>query len=364
MKAQAMLLSLSVVASIGVCAGNEVTYSEAQKRELANKAFSVSSALPEVTKDQLKALLLLSPPFEELEKSLTKIENKYDEDISHEIILLRTYDQFCGMGNEANPKLDELIDQWVLQKGTYHAYAARGCYKTGKASKYRGSGYISNVPPEDLAKATNLWKSALDDLDKSLALNKKFIPAYNRLIGISMQMGNRAAANAAMSNALKARPALFYLRSNYLEYLQPKWGATFEEADKFIRDAQKYGPENPRIWSLRGFIPAMIAYQHSLNGEFSLAVSRYSEALQYGDRQLWLRGKAFDQYMLGDYESSIESMAIVENHLRESSKAGVSYVIATLRNEADKKRKYKIPPPAASYKDGSFNGPLGWVDFQ
>lgn len=178
---------------------------------------------------------------------------------------------------------------------------------------------------------------------------------------VGMISGNTSVAMEAIKKALANVPHAYALRMNFVEYLQPKWGGTYEDANRFVEDAQKYGSLNPRIWSMKGCVPSMEAYQAMLNGQFPLAIEKYSVALKSGDRLSWLKGKAYSQYMIGDYKGAIESMSKVGSYFPDNEKSAVSRVVDVLAKEDQRIPKKR---PADTFKYGEFEGPLGWNDFR
>ncbi len=343
------------------CFAENSEQTERTKYELSNKSLAKASAT-RIIPDELLFSLLSARKFSELEKALAAAERKFEADVSYEIDLLWAYEAFRILSKNDDPKDLAAIDKWIASKNSYMAHTAKGFYLAGQAGQIRGGKFANQTPSENVKRATQLWRQSLESLRKSLSINDHFMPTYDCMMIVESWLGNRIGAKDAVTKALTFVPHAYTLRANYLAFLQPKWGNGYEEADKFIYDAQQYGNKNPRIWTLRGWVPGMMAYQHLLDGDFELALTKYSEALRYGDRPSWFKNKAYCQYMLGDYKNSKESLNKVSTYLSAGERPVVMRLVDVLEN-LDKQGG---PRPYDTYNKSTrdSNGPLGWIDFQ
>jgi tetratricopeptide (TPR) repeat protein len=350
--------------SFAVFAEQNDQYTEAQKYKLVNEALAKAVSISDLSSTTLEALIQ-QKNFNELEKLLANIENNYKKDPGvYEGSLIRSFDSFARIDNKNYETTLANFNQWVTARKSYFAYAARGYYILGEASRYRGTAYIRQTPKVNLLKAEELWDLALDDLRTSIKLSPEFIPAYDQILKISRSNGDHALEEETLAKVLKLAPQTYYIRSNYVEFLQPKWGGTYEEANKFINDAQIYGGRNPQIWRLRGFVASAMAYQYQLDGNYAEAIKMYSEALKYGDRLYWLGNQALVYYRLGNFEAAIENVIRITNYLPNDRKSKAFHLVQIMKAESQKLKKQSF----GNLHNPKENQPqipqsLGWDDF-
>jgi tetratricopeptide (TPR) repeat protein len=347
------------------CHAESAKLSSNEKVLLANKWLLDSYSITDISVEKL-GILLASENFTEIENILSKTEQKFKIDVRYELNLIRAYEAFSRIAEQdATHSSLAHFEKWISQSKSYIPHAAMGFYYAGLAGKARGNKYIGQIPEKNLVIARSFWTKSMSSLNKSISINDKFLPSYDGIIVVGMASGNREAAEKAISSALSNTPEAFYIRVNYIEYLQPKWGGTYEDANKFINAAQKYGEKNPRIWTLRGLVPAMQADQCQLDGKYAMSISKYTEALKYGDKPSWIRGKAFGQYMISDYKGAIESMNRASKYLNPDQKSSLLRVVEVLKAEDHKKgKKGHVSPADTLDENGDFYGPLSWSDFQ
>lgn len=290
-------------------------FSEEEKRKLSNewhaKSYSMDS-LGITTASVQK--LLESNNFEAIEKVLLKAEQEFNSDVAYEFKLLRTYEIFTGLAYVDAPNIITEIDNWIMRKPSYMAYAAKGFYLAGVAGKFRGGGTIGEIPKFNLETATKFADDAVRSLLEADKLNPGFLPTKNALVVEAMVFGNRAFGEEIAKSYLETKPNLYYFRANYLVYQQPKWGGTYADAKAFVEAAQKFGSENPRIWTLRGEVSAMQAYDFILAGKLAKAIAKYNEALSYGDRHGWLMRLAYCQQAVKDRNASIRTLERLQRY--------------------------------------------------
>lgn len=350
--------------SFAVFAEQKDQYTEAQKYKMVNDALAKAVSANDLSSTALEALIQ-QKNFNELEKLLANIENNYKKEPSvYEGNLIRSFESFAHIDNKNYEMTLVNFNQWVTAKKSYFAYAARGYYILGEASRYRGQNYISQTSKENLSKARALWNLALDDLRISIKLNPEFIPAYDQILQISRSNGDSVLEKETIAKVLKLAPQSYYIRSNYVEFLQPKWGGTYEEANKFIQDAQIYGSRNPQIWRLRGFVASAQAYQYQLDGNFTEAIKMYSEALKYGDRLYWLSNQAFNYYRLANFDAAIENVKRITNYLPNEEKAKAFHLVQIMKTESQKFKKQSFGD-LHNRRESQTQIPqsLGWSDF-
>lgn len=149
------------------CHAESITYNNSQKIELSNKALAQSVAAKAIPFMTLRNLLLANQ-FDELESTLTKMENQFRSDASYEVALFQSYEAFTGMGNNDDGTILKAIENWVSSKNSYIAYAARGFYLSGKAGAIRGTKYANQTSQQSMESAAKVWSMSLNSFAKSI----------------------------------------------------------------------------------------------------------------------------------------------------------------------------------------------------
>lgn len=109
----------------------------------------------------------------------------------------------------------------------------------------RGDGYAAQVTPKAMSKFRALnaqsWKVLMDSRKGA----STFPGWYSAAIGLGFELDmNRHEIDALFDEGIKRFPGQLSLYFSYLNYLQPKWGSSFEQMDEFIR-RQVASPANP-----------------------------------------------------------------------------------------------------------------------
>jgi tetratricopeptide (TPR) repeat protein len=272
--------------------------------------------------------LLLNHRYTELETVLGNLETKFANDPVYEQALLAAYKSFGEETNLPDETFLKAFDEWIALTQSYKAYTAKGMFNSSIGFRARGRQYTSEVTPEQWAKAEKFWRAGFKDLAESIKINSQQVPVYLQMIRILMAGGDNDNAKKLTVNALSKLPQSYYLRTTMLFYLQPKWGNTFEEADKLVKEAQQYTHLNPILWSLQGTVTSHKAYQCDLNEDYPCAVKLYDKALKYGDKCDWLSMQAYAYFKLGQYQPAIDNMNKVLAYIPNKAKA--NYMVAAL----------------------------------
>lgn len=279
---------------------------EARKVQLANLAYkNYKTAIPLGDIESL----FQEKRFRELEEKLLQVEINSNKDIAlYERAFIGSFQSFEDIKDVPHETMVNYFNLWVEETGSYIAYGARGVYLAGKGFQSRGRYQIQNSYKDKVARAVQLWDESLDDLMKSIRMNAKFLPAYVRLISIYRNKGEFEQAEKFFNQVIANVPQTYIARSVMLNYLRPRWAGTFKEADKLVLEAQKYGENNHRLWSLRGIVPSDRGYNCLEDEKYQCAILHYSEALKHVDRVDWLGNQAFAYYKIRDNQQTIKNI--------------------------------------------------------
>ena len=242
--------------------------------------------------------------FEEVEAKSKEFEAAFAQDPLHENTLYILYRNL----DSKNEALAATLDKWVQARPSYMSLTARGQYKMSRGYDARGTTYFKDVPEDKVAIMLKLHEEARQDLNKALAQNRAFLPAYCALIKVEMAAGNADVMEHLQAEGVKRNPKTYYLRSIYLETLTPRWGGSYELMDQYTRDCRKLAALNPRIWSLKGENPADKAQVAWAANDYNLAIKYYSEALSYGDNPGYLKSRGQLYIEIKNYEAALQDL--------------------------------------------------------
>lgn len=138
---------------------------------------------------------------------------------------------------------------------------------------------------------TRLHQEARGDLLTAIEQNSRLTPAYCALILIEKASGNTDNARNILDTAVRSIPETYYVRYIYLTSLHPKWGGSYEQMQAYADTLDSDALVNPRLWSLKGEVPAERGFIAMLNNEYTQAINYYTEALSYGERMSFLKNR-------------------------------------------------------------------------
>lgn len=115
------------------------------------------------------------------------------------------------------------------------AFLMSGTYLIYKAWQARGSGYASTVSEESFRQFHQYLGEASVALDKSLALDKQVMPAYQGLLTVYKGLGHDNAAEDTLQAARAIDPAHLGVHLTRLDHLNAKWGGSDDRMFGFAR---------------------------------------------------------------------------------------------------------------------------------
>lgn len=190
---------------------------------------------------------------DQLDAWLNAGQTRYESGQLEDIELWRAYSTFSMVDELA---LEAVFDEWVSRHpGSYAARVARGGYLMGAGWRARGSEYASQTPPHRFARMQAYFSKAHIDFEAALKLTPKPTTALAALIDIAGTEGDRARLDALLADALRIDRHAQSPRYEYAGYLQPKWGGSYVEMERFVEASRgELGAEH--LGALAGMIPA------------------------------------------------------------------------------------------------------------
>lgn len=184
------------------------------------------------------------------------------------------------------------MTRWVDTTGSAIAYLARGMYLTTAAFEARGTQYAAQTSSAQFAEQTRLALKARRDLERALAMNNQFLPAYSALIHLDSARSVQADKRQLLADAISVAPGTLQVREAYMTSLLPRWGGSYRQMERLIEQSMRYLEHNPRLWVLNGAVygdKADLAWDRSDAGE---GIALYTQALSFGIRKDWLTYRA------------------------------------------------------------------------
>jgi tetratricopeptide (TPR) repeat protein len=276
------------------------------KTAAANEALRISLERGEPDVYVVKRLLE-DQNFTALDKLYRENLKLYKNDVSYESLVQKSFDLL----KSENGFFLQKLDAWVSQAGSALAYAARGIFKAQEGFRVRGTKFVNEIPSQDIEEMHRWHIEAASDLQQALHLDSSLMPAYGWLIQIAKASSMPFSADEVFSKALTKDDRTYYVRSQYMSSLTPRWGGSYSAMAALIEEAAPKSDVNPRLWTLAGEIAADQGDNYWFQKDYPSAAKKYSQALDYGDRIAWLRHRAGCYYNMGFFDRAIEDWSRV-----------------------------------------------------
>jgi len=284
-----------VVCAANGCGGHSDAMGQrADRVDLANKALKRSLELEQPSLPEIKEMLI-SHKLADLEKLYADMLAQYQKDVLYESRLAKAYEVF----RLSNGFRIEDLDYWVENSGSYVAYAARGFYREHQGFDARGGKYIDETPESNIQEMIALHRQAARDLQQAIDMNPALMAAYSRLVAIAMASEMPFTPLEIFQKAEKIDKRNYYVRSQYMLSLRPRWGGSYDAMSEFAHYAIRYADLNPRLWSLQGEVEADQAELQCLDKNYAAAIELYNAAMRYGEHENWLVTRAYCHLKLG-----------------------------------------------------------------
>ena len=197
---------------------------------------------PEEIASQHESLdLLRQSRYVELDGKMNGIQRSYETGRITDERLLHEFRAFY----DTDPTLAGRYDAWVeTMPRSYSALVARGLYLRYLGKQARGSAYIEDTPPQQIAIMSTYLARALRDYNASLTLTKKPLLTYHSIIAVTMldaMIGGDDLARRMLDESIRVDPRNFVVRYKYFASLQTRWGGSLEQMLDFEKQARAAG---------------------------------------------------------------------------------------------------------------------------
>jgi len=160
--------------------------------------------------------------------------------------------QFAATFSDVSPYMRATLDEWKLQSpDSAFAYAASGFNYESAAFEARGKKEADVTPAANFESMNQLAALAVVDLQKSLRINARVMPAYAKLIEITAAQGDTRDAIDIAHAGLAVDPTNFYIYSHLLWSVEPRWGGSKEVQKSVVASAQAHAAQNPVLLLLQ-----------------------------------------------------------------------------------------------------------------
>lgn len=243
--------------------------------------------------------LLVEKKFSELQKEMDRVlADVPDEEMAE---VLNTFSRI-------NPVAEERLTEWIRENPeSYVALYSRSVYYHHFSSFKRGEVSWEEVTPEQRAELKKYRDLAINDLNRSMALNPEFCPSYAlKLRVLTGIMDAEGPQFDDIYRQAEARcPQSIAVRKAYLESLLPGWGGSKSKMREFIDRAIG---DNKSFGVLEALYLAEEGDQHLFKEQYEKALNKYSEALERGKFPEIYESRAVALESLGRYVEAVQDL--------------------------------------------------------
>lgn len=296
-------ISLATVATIviALAVNTGCTLHGRQYSELANDALKRSLDLGSLDVASIREMLA-AHEYDAIEKLFGELWQQYQKDVNYESRLQKSCDMFTKK-NKFN--LTDL-NQWVNKTESAVAYTARGIYRADQGFEARGYRFINDTPDIQIQSMIAYHNEAVKDLLTAVKLNPNFTPPYGWLIYIAKASSQSFTPLEILQKAEERDTRNYYVRSQYMGSLLPRWGGTHEAMKTFAQRMSKFADLNPRLWSLQGEAFADLGNVYMRDRNYDAAIEAYTKAMQFGERVNWLNNRASCYQKTGRRDKAVQ----------------------------------------------------------
>ena len=215
--------------------------------------------------------------YAEVEQTLLAAYERYKKDSKYEDDLFSIYEFTDDLSVSDEPTLLK----WVSSSTkSFNANLVLGLYYRHIGWKARGGRYISKTPEANRVSMREYYDKAVLSLQKAMTINKAHPVPYRDMMRINFDLGQRDAGYTYLLQGLKYNEGSFRLRRTYVNYLQPKWGGSQAEFDKFSRDVDALSERYVALKKLAPLYYWYLADYYDAEKDFDLAIKYYTKSAE------------------------------------------------------------------------------------
>lgn len=283
---------------------------------------------PAITVDKrVVRQLLLARSFDELDRMFTDLEVQVGERIQSEYAWVTANRAFAT----ADSTLEEPLNAWVAASpASSHALAARATYLLARAWQRRGTNYIRETTGAAIRAMNELAAQSAQDAMAALQRDSTNLVGYGELIDVLQLSGDTEGASGVYQAGQRHFRGSYYLADTFMNLLEPRWGGSFEQMDRFASQVASDSGFNPRLATLLGSSEAERARQADGDEDYTGMLAHINNAFQYGPEidYYLTRGDAYNH--LGNYGRAIEDINTALSVTPQNPRALQLHGIATM----------------------------------
>lgn len=224
-------------------------------------------------------VLLASRQFDALEAEAATMLNQHKAGKTSSDTLLTHLEWMVPPAGKA---LLPNAQEWVKAKP--ESYAARfvlGALYSNIGTEARGHGLAKDTSEQQFADMRQLLGQAQEVLQQSLSLYEKPYPSYYYQVNVAGLMGDHSVAAEALLASAHADPDAVTIYRQYMEFLSPRWGGSYEMLEALVKSAAKTGMSPQHVSILAAEVPAWRARDKAaFEQDYAGAVDDWIEAYE------------------------------------------------------------------------------------
>ena len=159
----------------------------------------------------------------------------------------------------STPVSADPFDRWVEKSHSGASRLVRAEFYLRRAWNARGAAFVRDTHPDNFARMHELLDRALVDYKAAIALLGPACDVCQAgILEVHMLRGERSAGAAGVDPAMQALGGGMATPLNYLLFLHPRWGGSWEDMERFVQRFSEDFPRAPGVPLLRG---ALLAHQ-------------------------------------------------------------------------------------------------------
>jgi tetratricopeptide (TPR) repeat protein len=199
------------------------------------------------------------------------------------------------------------LDEWVQkQSDDYPPYLARAIHLQAIGWARRGGKWARETSREQFDDMEFYFTRAMEDLDAAERIEPECLVIFSERIIMYRALGDRVAIEHTYQRALEIQHLSFIIHTGYLATLLPRWGGSYRQMAKYLRESVPLFQENPKLTLLMGRIDWDKGRVLASNERYSDAIARHSKALSFGEYQHYFNDRGYAYYRSGDYDSALK----------------------------------------------------------
>jgi tetratricopeptide (TPR) repeat protein len=245
--------------------------------------------------------LLRAREFAELTRRVEAEQAAFERDPSLEPIAAQLWDTFAT----SDPTLQSVLEDWSESVASYAPRAALGVYHRRCGWAARGARLASKTSREQFDAMSEHFARSKQHLLRALEMHPQLVIAVQNLISSGRAGSDDAEMRRLVDRAMGICPSCVGPLASYLESLEPRWGGSHEQMERFLAELAPRMREHPRLAALRGTVAANRAFTASNREEYAAALRLYDEALGHGEHWPFRRYRGQVLYRLGRYDEAL-----------------------------------------------------------